>query len=251
MDPKNIVGIEDILSVKFITIYAMEDDDRRLTKGDDNNLLEHFVLRWPKNKDKALIIAQFCFCLFFFFINENKVFISVIYPSKDDLKLYHLDLKLLRRIVQFYFMSIRRMWIIEAVPYIINISLSEFGNNFLFDEVQSDFLIFGNFINVKAHTSVICIWNPLLFLVLLEYYAAFNIISVISLRQFTYSWSLGKQTSTRLENMPCPRGLPHDRRAATGDQTRDTRFLIPDANHSTTEDSKIHCSRRTLYHYFN
>ena len=32
------------------------------------------------------------------------------------------------------------------------------------------------------------------------FYAVFNNISVISRRQFTYSWSLGKQTSTRLEN---------------------------------------------------
>ena len=49
--------------------------------------------------------------------------------------------------------------------------------------------------------------------------AAFNIISVISRRQFTYSWSLGKQTSTRLENMPCPWALHHDRSAVTGDRT--------------------------------
>ena len=63
--------------------------------------------------------------------------------------------------------------------------------------------------------------------VLLGFYAAFNIISVISWRKFTYSWSLCKQTSTRLEN------------AATGDRTRDTRFQIPDANHSTMADSYI------------
>ena len=60
------------------------------------------------------------------------------------------------------------------------------------------------------------------FLSLLGFYAAFKIISVIhvSRRQFTYSWSLGKQTSTRLENVPCPRALHHDRGAATGDRTR-------------------------------
>ena len=63
-----------------------------------------------------------------------------------------------------------------------------------------------------------------LFIYLLGFYAAFNIISVISRQQFTYSWSLGKQTSTRLENVPCPKTLHHDRSAATGDQTRDTRF---------------------------
>ena len=34
--------------------------------------------------------------------------------------------------------------------------------------------------------------------------------------------------------MPCPRALHHDRRAATGDRTWDTRFQIPIANHSTT-----------------
>ena len=62
------------------------------------------------------------------------------------------------------------------------------------------------------------------------FYATFNIISVISRRQFTYSWSLGKQTSTRLENVPCPRALHHYCSAATGDRTRDTRFEIPDAN---------------------
>ena len=66
-------------------------------------------------------------------------------------------------------------------------------------------------------------------LVLFGFYAIFNIISVISLRKFTYPWSLGKQTSTRLGNVPCPMTLHHDRRAATGDLTRDTRFQIPDA----------------------
>ena len=35
----------------------------------------------------------------------------------------------------------------------------------------------------------------------------------------------------RLENMPCPRSLNHDRRAATGDRTRDIRLQIPNANH--------------------
>ena len=40
--------------------------------------------------------------------------------------------------------------------------------------------------------------------VLLGFYADFNIISVISRWQFTYSWSLRKQTGTMLENMPCP-----------------------------------------------
>ena len=77
-------------------------------------------------------------------------------------------------------------------------------------------------------------------LFLLGFYAAFNIISVISRRQFTYSRSLGKQASTRLENVPCLRGLNHDGRAATVDRTRDTRFQIPDANHSTTADSLRH-----------
>ena len=66
----------------------------------------------------------------------------------------------------------------------------------------------------------------LLGFVLLGFYATFNIISVISQQQFTYSWSLGKQTSTRLENVPCPRALHHDRW-----------FEIPDVNHSTTADS--------------
>ena len=40
--------------------------------------------------------------------------------------------------------------------------------------------------------------------------------------------------SSRLENLPCPRELHHDRSAATGDRTRDTRFQIPDVNHSTS-----------------
>ena len=58
-----------------------------------------------------------------------------------------------------------------------------------------------------------------LFIYLLRFYAAFNSISVISRRQFTYSWSLGKRTSTRLDNVPCPRALHLDRGAATGDRT--------------------------------
>ena len=62
---------------------------------------------------------------------------------------------------------------------------------------------------------------------LLGFYAAFNIISVISRRQFTHSWSLGKHTSTRLENVPCPRALHHDRSAAAGDRTRNTWFRNP------------------------
>ena len=66
-----------------------------------------------------------------------------------------------------------------------------------------------------------------LFIYLLGFYAAFNIISVISRQQFTYSLSLGQQTSTRLENVPCPRALHHDCSAATGDQTLDTRFRNP------------------------
>ena len=66
-----------------------------------------------------------------------------------------------------------------------------------------------------------------LFIYLLGFYAAFNIISVISRRQFTYSWSLGKETSTRLENVSCPRALHNDRSAATGDGTRDTQFRNP------------------------
>ena len=37
----------------------------------------------------------------------------------------------------------------------------------------------------------------------------------------------GKQTSTRLENVSCPRALHHDRSAATGDRIRDTRFRNP------------------------
>ena len=53
--------------------------------------------------------------------------------------------------------------------------------------------------------------------VLLGFYAAFNIISVISRRQFTYTGSLGKQTSARLKNVPCPMALHHDHRAETGD----------------------------------
>ena len=41
--------------------------------------------------------------------------------------------------------------------------------------------------------------------VLLGFYAVFDIISVISRRQFNYLWSLSKQTSTRLENVHCLR----------------------------------------------
>ena len=63
------------------------------------------------------------------------------------------------------------------------------------------------------------------FFVLLGFYDVFNIISVTSRQQFT--WSLGKQT----------RALYHDCSAATGDRTRDTRFQI--ANHTTTADSSI------------
>ena len=69
---------------------------------------------------------------------------------------------------------------------------------------------------------------------LLSFNAVFNIISVISKRQFTYSLSLDKQTSTRLENVPFTKALYYDRRAATGDLTQDTQFQIPDANLSTT-----------------
>ena len=46
-----------------------------------------------------------------------------------------------------------------------------------------------------------------------------------------YSWSLGKQTSARLGNVPCGRALHHVRFAATGDRTLDARFKIPDAYH--------------------
>ena len=56
---------------------------------------------------------------------------------------------------------------------------------------------------------------------ILGFYTVFNIILVISQQQLTYSWSLGKQTSTRLGNEPCPRVLYRDRRAAAGDWTRD------------------------------
>ena len=35
--------------------------------------------------------------------------------------------------------------------------------------------------------------------------------------------------------MPCLRALHHDQRVAIEDRTRDTRFQIPDANHSTTQ----------------
>ena len=48
-----------------------------------------------------------------------------------------------------------------------------------------------------------------IFIYLFGFYAAFNNSSVISRRQFTYSWSLGKLTSTRLGNVPCPRALHH------------------------------------------
>ena len=61
-----------------------------------------------------------------------------------------------------------------------------------------------------------------LFIYLLGFYAALNNISVLSRRQFTFSWSLGKQT--RLENVPCPRAFHHDRSATTGDRTWATRF---------------------------
>ena len=82
------------------------------------------------------------------------------------------------------------------------------------------------------------------FIYLLGFYAAFNNISVISRRQFTYSWSLGKQTSTRLENVPCQRALHHDRSAATPG------FEIPDANHSTTEDKGILSQSCHLIHMY-
>ena len=67
-----------------------------------------------------------------------------------------------------------------------------------------------------------------------------------SLRRYRvgYSWNLGKQTSTRLGNVPCPRTHYHDRRAATGYRPRDARFQIPDANHSTTADS--FCENKAL-----
>ena len=53
------------------------------------------------------------------------------------------------------------------------------------------------------------------------------------------SWFLSTQISTRLENVPCPRALHYDRRAATMDRTRD-------ANHSTTGDSWLICTQ--FYH---
>ena len=40
----------------------------------------------------------------------------------------------------------------------------------------------------------------------------------------TVPLSLGLQTSTRLENVPCPWTFHHDPCAATGDRTRDTHF---------------------------
>ena len=95
----------------------------------------------------------------------------------------------------------------------------------------------------SSYGEMICLF------VLLGFYAAFNVISVISRRQFTYSWSQGKQTSTRLENVPCPSALHHDSCAATGDWTRDTQFQTPDANHLTTADSYIW--RWTLYLNFS
>ena len=67
-------------------------------------------------------------------------------------------------------------------------------------------------------------------------YAIFNIISVIVRRKFTYSWSQGKQTSTRQGSMSCLPALRHDNFSATGDRTRDARFQMPDANHSATAD---------------
>ena len=77
--------------------------------------------------------------------------------------------------------------------------------------------------------------------VLSKFYAVFNMISVISWRQFIYTWSLSKQTSTRTGNVPCPRALHHDRRAATGNRTSNAHFLIHDANQSTTADSHYVC----------
>ena len=72
-------------------------------------------------------------------------------------------------------------------------------------------------------------------LVLLVFYAICKSISVISWQQFTYSWSLSKQTSTtcRLKNVPWSRALHHDHSTVTDDQTRCTQqFQIPEANHS-------------------
>ena len=70
-----------------------------------------------------------------------------------------------------------------------------------------------------------------------EFYWGFTPLLTLFRRQFTHSWSMGKQTSSRLQNMLCRRALHHDRRAAIGDRTRDTRLQIPDANHLTTADS--------------
>ena len=71
----------------------------------------------------------------------------------------------------------------------------------------------------------------------LWFYAAFNIISVILRQQFTYSWSLGKQTSTRLENVPYSTMtvVPW-----LGIKPGKPGFEIPDAKHSTTADSRLH-----------
>ena len=56
--------------------------------------------------------------------------------------------------------------------------------------------------------------------VLLGFYAVSNIISVISRRMFTYTWSLGRHTSSMLVYAPCQKALHHDQSAATGDRTR-------------------------------
>ena len=98
---------------------------------------------------------------------------------------------------------------------------------------MADALIYYSPRGTKRGVLLICLSSTQWFS-FIWFYAIFNIISVISRRQFTYSWSLGKKTSTRLENVPCPRALHHDRSAATMDRTWDTRFRIPDANHSTT-----------------
>ena len=87
------------------------------------------------------------------------------------------------------------------------------------------------------------------FLSWLVFYANFNIISVISRQQFTYIWSQGKQTSTRLQIGSCPRAMHLERRAATGDQTRDARFQNPDANHSTVKNCRCFAVRHIIYRY--
>ena len=87
--------------------------------------------------------------------------------------------------------------------------------------------------------------------VLLGFYAVFNIISVISRQQFTYSWFLGKQTSTRPENVPCPKALHRKHCAATGDRTQNARCLNPRSLPLTTADSFMTRVRDAVWFSYN